>query len=302
VKNFKRTQSAPVSDILIMLLSVLPPRLSREISELGRVRRDFPLGLSEIRVRLRSRSSVVISGENVPLFSSVSESEVRDLYDRALGSALYAHTDEIRRGFISMPYGVRVGISASRREGGLLPSDISSLVFRLPIAPSENAGAIYSLWQREKPRGMLIYSAPGAGKTSALCALASLISRESAMRVAVIDERREFSSEDFSGCSVDILSGYEKAEGIEMAMRTLSPEVIIVDEIGSTREADSLISVGRGGVPIIASAHAESFVEVLTRACVKELYEAGYFELFVRLKREKSKFSFDYNTAEKIRQ
>lgn len=293
MKKIKDGGFASVTDVLIMLLSIMPKGVTREISALALLRRDFPLGLSEIRVRAEGRSSIVLSGENIPLFTPVSPSELRELYDKALGAALYAHTDEIKRGFISMPYGVRVGISAERRAAELLPLDVRSLVFRLPSAPSENAGAIFSLWYKKRPRGMLLYSAPGEGKTSALRALAGLISREAALRVAVIDERREFIREHYSDCSVDILSGYGKAEGIEIAMRTLSPEVIIVDEIGSVGEADSLISVGKGGIPIIATAHAESLSEVLSRACVKELYEAGYFDTFIRLSRVKGKFFFE---------
>lgn len=280
------------ADMLEMIFSALPLRLSAEILRLGGVRRDFPLGLSEIRVRRGARSSLVISGENIPLFTSVSDSDIRLLYDKALGGALYVHKDEVSRGFISMPYGVRVGISASKRDYATIPIDISSLVFRLPNAPSETAEGIFELWKREKPKGMLIYSAPGGGKTSAIRSIAGLVSRECCLRVAVIDERREFAAEDYSDFAIDILSGYEKAEGIEIAMRTLSPELIIVDEIGSESEARSLLSVGRGGVPIIATAHAEDLSEALGRRCIAELYKGGYLDLFVRLKREKNRFSF----------
>ena len=281
------------ADMLDMIFCALPPRIFAEIKRMGRVRRDFPSGLSEIRIRRDARSSVVISGENIPLLSSVTDSEVRELYDRALGGALYAHTDEVKRGFISMPYGVRVGISASKRDYGSLPIDISSLVFRLPSAPSESAEGIFALWKSERPRGMLIYSAPGGGKTSAIRSIAGKISRECGLRVAVIDERREFCAEDYSDSAIDVLSGYPKAEGIEIAMRTLSPEVIVIDEIGSESEAEALLSVGRGGVPIIATAHARDLSEALGRRCISMLCGGGYLDLFVRLVREKNKFTFE---------
>ena len=288
-----KSQSAYVFEILDMLFRVLPRRLSREISRLGEARRDFPEALSEIRVRRSMRSSIVLSGENVPLFSSVSESEMRELYYAALGGALYAHADELRKGFISMPYGVRVGVSASRRGEGELPTDISSLVFRIPSATSECADGIYELWRGESPRGTLIYSAPGGGKTSAIRAMAGRISREALLRVAVIDERREFAAEDYSESAIDILSGYGKREGVEIAMRTLSPEVMIIDEIGSEEEAEALLSVGRGGVPIIATAHAEDIGEALDRRAVRLLYDNGYLDLFIKLKRERNEFSFE---------
>ena len=285
-------ESVYLNEILAMLRLVLPRRLSCEIIRLGEARRDFPRALSEIRVRRNARSSVVLSGENIPLFSSVSQSEMRELYDGVLGGALYAHADEIRQGFVSMPYGVRVGISASRHGFGELPSGISSLVFRIPSAPSECADDIYELWKRERPRGMLIFSAPGGGKTSAIRGIARRISRDSLMRVSVVDERRELGAEDYSDAPIDILSGYKKAEGVEIAMRTLSPEVIVIDEIGNEGEAEALLSVGRGGVPIIATAHAEDIGEALSRRSVRLLRENGYLDLFIRLRREGGKFSF----------
>lgn len=285
-----RTDSAA---LILSVLEILPARLSSEITRIARARRDFPEGLSEIRVRAEGRSALVISGENIPLFSRVSHSELADVYDRAAGSALYAHEEEIKRGFISMRGGIRVGICSTRRESGLMPFSVEALAFRLPLAQSETAGEAFELWEREKPRGMLVYSEPGGGKTSLLRALAALISREGGRRVAVIDERREFSAADYSSCMVDVLSGYGKAEGIEIAMRTLSPELIVIDEIGSEREADALISVGRGGVPIIASAHAADIGEAMSRAPIKRLASGGYFDLFVRLKREKNRFSLE---------
>ena len=287
MKNLKLSPY-PIADTLLMLFSVLPPKLSEEIGRIGRHRRDFPIGLSEIRAR-RGASSIVISGENVPLFTRLTQADIDGTYDRALGGALYAHTEELKRGFLSMPNGVRVGISSARREREMLPTDISSLVFRLPSAPSECAGEIFETWRSERPRGTLIYSAPGGGKTSALRALAMLISRELALRVAVIDERREFFALDYSECMVDLLSGYEKAEGIEIAMRTLSPEVIIVDEIGSEREAEALIKLGRGGVPVIATAHAECLTEASSRPAIKELCDSGYFDMLVEIKNRRAR-------------
>ena len=140
---------------------------------------------------------------------------------------------------------------------------------------------------------MLIYSAPGGGKTSAIRELAGRISREALLRVSVVDERRELAAEDLSDAPIDVLSGYGKAEGIEIAMRTLSPEVMIIDEIADLSEAEALLSVGRGGVPIIATAHAEDISDALRRRAVRLLYDNGYLDLFIRLKREKNKFSFE---------
>ena len=281
------------SEIIMGVLEILPRRLSSEILRVCCNRRDFPLGLSEIRVRCNGRSAIVLSGENIPLFTALTQTEIADIYDRAAGGSIYSHTEEIKRGFISMPRGVRVGISGSLPDSSSVLTDVSTLVFRIPASISESAGALFSIWQKNERRGMLIYSSPGGGKTSALRAIAGIISRELLLRVAVIDERREFVSDDYKDCAVDILKGFDKARGIECAMRTLSPEVIIIDEIGNFSECEALLAVGRGGIPIIATAHADSFSEVTEKASIRPLCSAGYFGIFVRLYKENGRFKYE---------
>ncbi len=274
---------------LLYVFDLLPISIVREIQRIGEARRDYPNGMSEIRVRCSARSSIVLSGENIPLFTRISKEELSEVYDKVLSGSVYAHTKDLKCGFVSIFSGVRVGISASVSDSGDLPSEIHGLVFRLPISPSEAADDLYSAW-RETKGGLLIYSLPGEGKTSALRALTAKISLESGLRVAVIDERREFMPEDYIDATVDILSGYSKERGLEIALRTLAPEVIVIDEIGSFSEAEALLRVGRGGVPIIASAHAGSFEEVIRKASIDRLANEGYFKMYARLYREKNKF------------
>lgn len=282
---------------LSRVLGILPEGIAREIRRIGEMRLDYPACLSEIRVRCRGRSSLVLSGKNIPLFTRVTESELARVYDRLLSGSLYAHTKDLRSGFVSVFSGVRVGICSASSDSGELPSEIHGLVFRIPISPSEAADDLYSAWN-SVGGGMLIYSLPGEGKTSALRALTAEISKNAGLRVAVIDERREFMPEDYENLGVDILSGYSKERGLEIALRTLSPEVIVIDEIGNTGEAEALLRVGRGGVPIIASAHAGSFDEVVRKESVARLREAGYFRVYARLFRDGNKFSHDISVSE----
>lgn len=282
---------------LLRILELLPPSLSREISRMGENRRDYPDGLSEIRVRCCARSSIVLSGKNIPLFTRVSSAELSQIYDKILSGSMYAHVKDLKCGFVSIFSGVRVGISASVSDSGELPAEIMGLVFRIPISPSESSDDLYSAWKRVGG-GLLIYSLPGEGKTSALRALAGKVSRESGKRVTVIDERREFITEDYADATVDILSGYSKERGLEIALRTLSPEVIVIDEIGSLDEAVALLKVGRGGVPIIASAHAGSFEEVTRKASVAKLADEGYFNVYARLYRDKNRFLHEISLKE----
>ena len=109
------------------------------------------------------------------------------------------------------------------------------------------------------------------------------------MRVAVIDSRGEFRDDEaMSGTLIDLLDGYPKAEGIEQATRTLSPELIVCDEIGGADEASAILAAQNSGVPLIASAHAGNMNELLRRTPIKMLYENGVFMKYIGITRDES--------------
>jgi stage III sporulation protein AA len=95
---------------------------------------------------------------------------------------------------------------------------------------------------------------------------------------------------------LDILSGYPKALGIEIATRSLSAEVMICDEIGDLEEAMALVSSHNCGVPLIASAHASCVEELLSRTGIRLLHEAGIFGAYVGISRA-SGMNFSYKVS-----
>ncbi len=281
-----------VDAILTRLENLISPSAYAEIERIGASRADFPTGLSELRLRRFGRSSMVICGENILLSYRPSESDIARLIDKLTSGSLYAHSSQLREGFISVGDGIRVGIYGDGNGDGNPAVSISGIVIRLPLGECDCLEGIFAQWQSYCKHGMLIYSLPGGGKTTALRALAGKISRECGMRVAVIDERREFIKEDYLDSTVDILCGSSKSKGIEMAIRALSPELIIVDEIGTEEECEALLGVGRGGVPIIATAHAGSIGELREKRSVAPLIREGYFDRFVGLYRDGRVFKF----------
>ena len=132
---------------------------------------------------------------------------------------------------------------------------------------------------------MLIYSPPGVGKTTALRALAATLGRgKSPLNICVVDERCEFDPENYTAHTVDILRGYKRREGIEIATRTLSPDLIMMDEIGAD-DGENILSVVRCGVPIIATAHGGSRDEILARPSLSGLISCGAFSVLVGIYR-----------------
>ena len=264
-------------------LSYLPSALAREITQLCRGR---AMGLSEIReisVRRGARCSLRLLADRIPLYTKISAEEMDGVLMRLCGGSLYAHRDNISEGYIPIGDGIRVGICGLARYEGLFVvgvSETSGFVFRIPGHECAFSEELFALWESGVRTGMLIYSPPGVGKTTALRALAGYVSSgRGGRRVAVVDERCEFIEGDYENCEVDILRGYKKRQGIEIAARTLSPEVIMVDEVGGG-EAEAMLGVIRCGVPIVATTHGASLDELSTGSA-STLIDSGVFDLFV---------------------
>ena len=128
---------------------------------------------------------------------------------------------------------------------------------------------------------------PGVGKTTLLRSVAKkLSSGNNPMRTVVIDTRGELSfSNDGRDLCLDVLSGYPRHDGVDIATRCFNAEVIICDEIGDYEEAMALVASHNCGVPLIASAHASSVEELLMRTGIRLLHEAGIFGAYVGISR-----------------
>ena len=296
--SVNKRQSADVLPDAVM--RALPYRLSDEIR-----RTSSPSLIEEIRMRRGRRASLVISGKNIMLDTVLDGRELDSVLEGMCQGSLYAFSDTINQGYISLPDGVRVGVCGRAGcEGERIIGiyEISSLSVRIPHKSRPCGGEICDLLESfERTSGVLIYSPPGIGKTTLLRSVAFLLAkggwRDGALpyRTVVIDTRGElaFASEGRDLC-IDILSGYPRRQGIEIATRCLNAEVIICDEIGDYEEAMSLVSSHNCGVPLIASAHAGSVEQLLSRTGLRLLHEARIFGAYVGIERD-GRGGFRYN-------
>lgn len=266
----------------------LPQSLKTELSAIigsGRVR---AADISEIRLRTCKPSSVTHMGQNIPLNERLSPLELSECVVKLCRGSVYAHADTIRAGYIRAHDGVRIGVCGTLASDGRAVAEISSLNIRIPhIIRGVSERLMKFCWEPPHIRSLLIYSPPGVGKTTVLRDLAAKLGGELSRRVALIDTRGElYIKEMFSDTLCDVLIGYPRALGIEIATRTLCPEVLICDELGDADEARQLLTAQNTGVPIIASAHAASVAELLARPSIHMLHEAGVFSGYVGLARE----------------
>lgn len=261
------------------LLAAFPVALAAEIRSVIGGRQGGEEDLGEIRLIAAGRCSIVHHRDLLALSYSPTEVEMEEIVGRISGGGSYVIRDTVKSGYISMGDGIRVGVSgtAGYDQGRLVGvSRVRTLIFRLPISTCDFEDKLLEIYSKGIGSGMLIYSPPGVGKTTALRSLARVISREK--RLCIIDERGEFDVGSLPFASV--LSGYEKPLGIEIALRTHSPEIIMVDELGMD-EAAALSAVLGAGIPTIATAHGGSIDELLSRSATGPLIRGGFFRVFV---------------------
>lgn len=236
--------------------------------------------ISEIRLRAERPSAILVLGKNIALDTRISKESLRDVFKRVCGGAVFAHRDDVARGFVSLEGGIRVGVSGlAKYEGGGLVgvTEVSTLVFRIPSGSCSFARELYKEWLGIGG-GMLICSGAGEGKTTAIRALARLIGgAESPRRVVVADERCEFLPEDYQSSHVDILRGYKRSLGVDIAIRTMSAEILIVDEISSREDAEAMLAALGAGVTVIATVHARTLDDAMRRDYVRALVDGGLF-------------------------
>lgn len=219
----------------------------------------------------------------------ISEEDIRKLLGLFCRSSVYAYQNEIIDGFITINGGHRIGICGTAVvENGKITNIKSFSGLNIRIAREYKGSADTSIpyiIKKDRILNTVIISPPGVGKTTMLRDIARQLSTK--FKVSIVDERSEIAScvlgvPQFDvGVQTDVLDAYPKSQGIICALRSLSPDVIITDEIGTEDDIFAVKSILKGGCKIITSMHGYSIDEVLSKN--KELM--GLFETAILLEK-----------------
>ncbi len=252
--------------------------------------------IEEIRLRADRAASLTVGGNNIMTSLTMTSRELFALLTDMCGGSLYAYSDNINQGFLTLPGGVRIGVAghASCESGRVIGlTEITSLCIRIPHRHRAVGREVVDLLRAIEaangtPQGVLIYAPPGVGKTTLLRGVvAELAGGHAPRRTVVIDTRGELTfANDTRQLCLDVLAGYPRPLGVEIATRTLGAQVMVCDEIGDCDEAVALLAAQGGGVPLVATAHAGHMGELLRRTGIRLLHDARLFGAYVGIKRD----------------
>ncbi len=215
----------------------------------------------------------------------VSFKEVEECYLRCCNGSVYTHENEISEGFIALPFGNRVGLSGeviTRGDGSRWYRRVTGLNIRIAHQHKGCADKMVG----NVAGGVIIFGAPHSGKTTILRDYARSCSNMGET-VVIVDCRGEISGMSNGVCSLDVgentdvTVGGEKADGIEVALRTLSPDLIVFDELANAGELAAVRECLNGGVRVVTTVHAGSVDELLRRNEEMHFLESGAFSYAV---------------------
>lgn len=189
--------------------------------------------------------------------------------------SVYMHENEIKQGFVSLPHGSRAGVCGMFNADGMLVS-VSSVNIRI-------ARQIFDCARDLLPYasgGLLIAGPPSSGKTTMLRDLIRLLSNGESgccQRITVIDSRGEISGMGTLdlGINTDVLYTLDKALGVDIALRTMFPNFIAFDEVGTSAELDSVTHCFNAGVGILTTAHCRETHEIMRRNVTRGIVQSG---------------------------
>lgn len=296
---------------------------------------EFFKNMTEIRLRItkpiiikqqKSEFTINNNDNNNALTKNISDGYIvskRDLdetFELITNYSPYAFQNEIKNGFITVTGGHRVGLCGETviQDNKIKTiKNICSINFRVAHQIKNCAQSIIKFITKPVVSGVLdsdkkkssnilntiIISPPNCGKTTILRDLIRILS-DTECTISVIDERSELGGcymgvpQNDLGMRVDILDGCPKAMGMITALRSMSPEIIAVDEIGSIDDALAILNISACGVKIICTAHGNDLEQIKNRDAIKILMSKKIFERYIFLDENNIgtiKNIYDYN-------
>ncbi|MBR2714799.1 MAG: Flp pilus assembly complex ATPase component TadA [Ruminococcus sp.] len=291
-KRFKNAIKCLSAD-LYHILSNTPEKIADSVQEII-LRAERPLCVQSNSKRFYyTKNHCITDAILTDQMVVTSKRSVFDTFQNICNYSVYTRQNEINNGYITIKGGHRAGIcgTAVVSDGKIVNiKDITSINIRIAREIIGCSDELHSMLSSEN-KGVLVCGAPCSGKTTILRDLARKLSYEN--KVSIIDERNELAStvngefqNDIGLC--DVFDGYIKSDAITQAVRSMSPDIIVCDEISNYDDVKAVELGVNSGVCFIATMHADNITTLLHRDIAKRLLSTNAFEKIVFLITEKT--------------
>ena len=286
-----------------MLSKILPEKIFKILDEKVNLK-----AVNELRFRADKPIVVCVSGKNYFLTENgvssnlnnalyASKIAIEDIIFRASECSIYSVNEQIKRGFIVTDGGIRIGIGGNVvEENGQIKTmtNFSSCNMRFPHNVKNCSLCAYPfIVHDDKIENTLIISPPNAGKTTFLKDFVSQLSeRKLSYNVLLLDERGELDNNVDSNF-FDKIAFSTKKVGFENGIRSLSPDLIVTDEIGQEEDIDAIIYAITSGISVLATTHADSMETFLKKPLFQKVIKEKIFKRYVLLSKRNGPGTFE---------
>jgi stage III sporulation protein AA len=279
------------------VLSFLPKTIIEQLEQIPPIQR---LEIEEIRIRTNRPIEVTMGGKTIFLPYLINVEDANQLLNKISHHSIYALEEELRRGYITIDGGHRIGLAGKViLDAGKVKAlrDISSFNIRIAKEKIGIAEPLLPALYDQQWKHTMIIGPPQTGKTTLLRDIARIVSSGDqrngipAKKVGIVDERSEIAGcvngipQLTFGPRVDVLDACPKAEGMMMMIRSMSPDVLVVDEIGRLEDTDAILEAVNAGIKLIMTTHGESFEEIQKRPSLQAILKLEIFQRYIELSR-----------------
>jgi len=276
------------------IFDILPLLIKNEMENIRQLNK-----LQEVRIKVNKPLIFQVGSQEIITSYNPSFEDVKFVLQKISNYSIYAFEEEIKQGYITIRGGHRVGLCGScviQNEGIKTIKDIASLNIRVCREVIDCSTKVMPyIIKGGTIRNTIIISPPKCGKTTLLRDITRHISDGMknndfiGKKVCVIDERSELGGcyngipQMDLGFRTDILDNCPKSQGIMLAIRSMSPDVIVCDEIGAKKDMESLLMALNCGVSIITTIHGNDVDDLYKRVVFKEIVENKVFSIAIVL-------------------
>lgn len=282
-------------------------------------------------VRLRSNAPLIINNNGQEYYISnngnftkilieayyLTKNDIELFLSYVCQNSIYAFEEEIKKGFLTISGGHRIGIAGQvvlDIQGNIKTiKNISYLNIRIAHEVKGVSDEILPiLYHNQRLLNTLIIAPPGCGKTTLLRDIVRQVSDGNLYgnpcQVSVVDERSEIAGcyrgipQNHVGIRTDVLDACPKRIGMMMLLRTMSPQVMAIDELGGMEDVEALYHVVNAGCTILVTIHGEDIEEIRRKRYLSELLEEKVFKRYIILDKQNNKFIIKQKLKEDLQE